>query len=70
MAGLTERELDGVRRGVHQRLDDLVHALDALEETSLVEEAVIHGHIEAAAGLGVEEAFEAEVFARGQACER
>jgi hypothetical protein len=60
-----ERELDRIRRGIDERLHHRAHVLDALQEARLVEEAVIDGHIEAAVGLGVEEAFEAEGFHGG-----
>ena len=54
-----------LRRLLSAMLDDLAHVFDALKETGLIEEAMIDGDVEAAVGLGVEEAFEAEGFHGG-----
>jgi hypothetical protein len=59
------RQLDGIRSRIHEGLDDLGHGLDALQESGLVEEAVVDGDVEASAGLGIEEALEAKVFHGG-----
>ena len=66
MPGLPGGELDGIRRGIDEGLDHLAHVFDAGQEAGLVEEAVIDGDIEAAAGVGVEEAVEAIGFHDGK----
>ena len=60
--GLSNGQLDRVGFGVNESLDDLGHAFDALEESRLIEEAVINRDIETAVGLGVEKAIEAILF--------
>lgn len=62
MAGLPQRELNRIRRCIHEGLHHRAHVFDALKETGLVEKAVIHGDVETAVGLGVEEAIEAVLF--------
>jgi len=59
VARLADGELDGVGPGIDEGFNDLRHVFDSLEETGLVEEAVIDGDIEAAVGPGVEETVEA-----------
>ena len=66
MARHAERELDRVRGCLDECLQHGAHVLDAMQEASLVEEAMIDGDVEAAVGLGVEEAFEAEGFHGGE----
>ena len=61
-----ERELDRVRSGLDERLHHRAHVFDTLQESGLVEEAVIDSDIEAAVGLGVEETFETEGFHGGK----
>ena len=58
VAGLAGGELDGVGRSLDNGLHGLGHVLDPREESGLIEEAVVDGDIEAAAGFGVKEAVE------------
>ena len=62
MVGLSDRQLNCVGAGVHQRANDFAHIFDAGEKSRLVEEAVIDGNIEAALRAGVEEAIQAGLF--------
>jgi hypothetical protein len=62
MACLTRGQLDGVRSRLDNGPHGLGHILDPREEAGLVEEAVIDGHIEAAARFGVEETVESVWF--------
>src|SRR5690606_28302170 len=62
MRGLPDGELDGVGRGGDQRLDGFGQVFDAGEKGRFVEEAVVDGDVEAAAGLRVEETVEAGGF--------
>jgi len=55
-------KLDGVRAGIDEGFHDLRHVFDSLEETGLVEEAVIDRDIEAAVRPGVEETVEAVFY--------
>ena len=64
MRRLPDGELDGVRRGGGDRGDGGGEILDPGEKRRLIEEAVIEGDIEAAAGLGIEETIEAGGFHR------
>ena len=66
MAGLTDRQLEGVGAGVDERGDDLAHVFDALQEAGLVEEAMVDGDVEAALGRGVEEAVETILLHEGE----
>ena len=59
---LADRELDGVRRRMHQRLHRFAEILDALQKGGLVEEAVVDGDVEAAPGGGIEETVETIFF--------
>ena len=59
---MSDGQLDRVRCGVDEGLDDLGHAFDALEESRLIEEAVINRDIETAVGLGVKKAVETILF--------
>ena len=59
---LADGELDGVRRGGDEDVDALLEIFDALEEIALVEEAVVHGDIEAAVGFGVKQAVQTVAF--------
>jgi hypothetical protein len=68
VSGLADGELDRIGAGVDEGVDDLGHRFDAFEEAGLVEESVIDGDVEAAAGLGVEEAVEAGGFHEGIVC--
>ena len=52
---LPDGELDRVRRGGHQRVDAFFQVFNPLQEPALIEEPVVHGHVEAAVGAGVEE---------------
>ena len=49
-----KRELDRIRGGGDDRPHSALHVFDAVEKTGLIEESVIHGHIEAAAGTHIE----------------
>ena len=62
MGGLPHGELDGVRGCVHEGGDSLGQVFDTGEEGGFVEKAVIDRDVEAAAGLGIEEAVEAGGF--------
>ena len=59
-AGLALGELDGVGTRRDERVDRSGKVLDALEERLLTEEPVIDRDVEAATGLGVEQATETE----------
>lgn len=62
MAGLACRELNRIRRSVHNGFHSLSHVFNACQKTGLVEKTVIDGDIKTAAGLGVEETVKAVVF--------
>ena len=62
MPRLAGGQLDGIRARRDEGGDGLGDILDAGEEAGLVKETVIHGDIEAASGLGVKEAVEANGF--------
>ena len=67
---LPDGELDRVRRRGHQRAHALPQILNAGQKPALIEEPVIHRHIETAARLSVEKAVEAKSFhARRGCCE-
>jgi hypothetical protein len=57
--GLADRELDGVGRGIDQRVDRALHVLDAGEHARLAGDAVVDGHVEAPVRVRVEEAVQA-----------
>ena len=59
---LTDSQLDGIGIRVGDGLDGTTHVFESVEEWRLVEDAVVHGDVEAALGIGVEEAIKAKFF--------
>jgi hypothetical protein len=51
MMSLTDRKLNRVGLRSNQSLDAFLEVLDALQESPLVKEAVIDGHVEATFGF-------------------
>jgi hypothetical protein len=52
---LAEGQLDRVGRGFDQDVDDVRHALDAVDEAGLAEEAMVDGHVERTPGERIEQ---------------
>jgi uncharacterized protein (TIGR00645 family) len=59
---LSDRELDGIGRRMHERLHCFAEILDALQKSGFIEKAVVDGNVEAAPGGGIEESIETIFF--------
>lgn len=59
---LANRQLNRVRRGGGDNFHGLVEVFNSLQEAAFIEETVVDGDVEAAIGLGVEQAIEAKLF--------
>ena len=61
---IADGKLDGVGRGGHEGLHALLEVFDSLQKITFVEEAMIHGDIEAAVGFGVKKSIQTVTFHR------
>jgi hypothetical protein len=62
---LADRQLNRIGRSFHQGPDGAVEVLDPMQKATFIEEAMVHRHIEAAAGAVMEKAIEAKLFHTG-----